>query len=438
MTELLLAGQTNDAILESLSYGLAPTSEYIQNRRMSRFYPSGASSYSSDTTQIARIELKGAGGFLDLSTMKIAFRLVNTSTTRPLILAGGPHALVSRIRIFCQGSLVEDCSHYGRVHHLFTELMAPSNWRVNRAIETNLQYYDPASTASPTNVEVIDPGEYATVLFTPSALGITNCGKLWPIEMAPLTMEITFAPPSDAVIAFSNNHPAGVPSSTDYVVNSLHLQCSQVLVDSALSNSFKNLLASGRSLTISLQSVFTQAHILAAGSNSAQISMVRALSKLGLLFMTFSTSAGIDTQHEVTGFGNPSLITGGNSPAATQYSHSEYTLSVQAQLDSFLFPETPMDSHGEIFSKLQEAAATYDQKLVTLSLTPQSFKSNAFCAAVNFMRAPGSAFSGLNTRTGSLLTLKLNNMRTETSKVFAHLVGTILVEIRADSCSVYD
>jgi hypothetical protein len=438
MTELLLAGQTNDAILDSLSYRLGPTSEYIQQRRMSRFYPSGASSYSSNTTQIARIELKGQGGFLDLSTMKIAFRLVNNSATQHLILAGGPHALISRIRVFCQGSLVEDCSHYGRVHHLFTELMAPSNWRVNQAIETNLQRYDPASAGDPTTVEVIDPGEYATVLFTPSALGVLNCGKLWPIEMAPLSIEITFAPPSDAVIGFVANHPVGQPSSTDYVINSLHLQCSQVIVDSALNNSFKNLLSSGRSLTISLQSCFTQAHILAAGSTSTQISMVRALSKLGLLFLSFQTSAGTVQQHEVTGFGNPSLIVGGSSAAATAHSHQEYTLSVQAQLDSFLFPETPMDSHGEIFSKLQEAAATYDQKLATLSLTPQSFKQNAFCAAINFMRAPGSAFSGLNTRTGSLLTLKLNNMRTETTKVFAHLVGTILVEIRADSCSVYD
>ena len=438
MTELLLAGQTNDAILDSLSYKLSPTSEYIQQRRMSRFYPSGASSYSSNTTQIARVELKGQGGFLDLSTMKIAFRLVNNSATQHLVLAGGPHALVNRIRVFCQGSLVEDCSHYGRVHYLFTELMAPSNWRVNQAIETNLQRYDPASTTDPTTVEVIDPGEYATVLFTPSALGILNSGKLWPIEMAPLSIEITFAPPGDAVIGFANNHPAGVPSSTDYVINSLHLQCSQVIVDSALNNSFKNLLASGRSLTISLQSVFTQAHILAAGSNSTQISMVRALSKLGLLFLTFQTSVGTAQQHEVTGFGNPSLLVGGTTAAATAHSHQEYTLSVQAQLDSFLFPETPMDSHGEIFSKLQEAAATYDQKLATLSLTPQSFKTNAFCAAINMMRAPGSAFSGLNTRTGSLLTLKLNNMRTETTKVFAHLVGTILVEIRADSCSVYD
>ena len=438
MTELLLAGQTNDAILDSLSYKLAPTSEYIQNRRMSRFHPSGASSYSSNTSQIARIELKGQGGFLDLSTLKIAFRLVNTSASQHLVLAGGPHALVNRIRVFCQGSLVEDCSHYGRVHHLFTELMAPSNWRVNQAIETNMQRYDPASVTDPTTVEVIDPGEYATVLFTPSALGILNCGKLWPIEMAPLSIEITFASPGDAVIGFANNHPAGVPSSTDYVINSLHLQASQVIVDSALNNSFKNLLASGRSLTISVQSIFTQSHILAANSNSAQISMVRALSKLGLLFLTFQTSVGTAQQHEVTGFGNPSLLVGGTTGAATAYSHQEYTLSVQAQLDSFLFPETPMDSHGEIFSKLQEAASTYDQKLVTLSLTPQSFKTNAFCAAINMMRAPGSAFSGLNTRTGSLLTLKLNNMRTETSKVFAHFVGTILVEIRADSCSVYD
>ena len=95
MTELLLSGQTNDAILDSLSYKLAPTSEYIQNHRMSRFHPSGASSYSSNTSQIARIELKGQGGFLDLSTLKIAFRLVNTSASQHLVLAGGPHAIES-------------------------------------------------------------------------------------------------------------------------------------------------------------------------------------------------------------------------------------------------------------------------------------------------------------------------------------------------------
>ena len=274
------------------------------------------------------------------------------------------------------------------------------------------------------------PGEYATVLFTPSALGIMNCGKLWPIETAPLSLEITFAPPADAVVSAANDHPANQASSTNYVVNNLHLQCSQVVVDSALNNSFKSLLASGRSLTIAVQSVFTQPHILPANSNSAQISMVRALSKLGLAFLSFNTSVSTSTAHEVTGFGNPSLIVGGSGAAATQYSHQEYTLSLQAQLDSFLFPETPMDSHGKIFSKLQEAAATYDQKLAMLSITPQAFKAgNAFVAAINFMRAPGSAFSGLNTRTGSLLTLKMNNMRTQTQKVYAHSVGTVLVEI---------
>ena len=128
MTELLLAGATNDAILQSLSYKLASTSEYIQQRRMSRFYPSGASTYSSNTSQIARIELKGQGWFLDLSTLKIAYRLVNNSDTLPLILAGGPHALVSRIRIFCNGSLLEDVNHYGRCHDMLTEVLSPSSW----------------------------------------------------------------------------------------------------------------------------------------------------------------------------------------------------------------------------------------------------------------------------------------------------------------------
>ena len=64
-----------------------------------------------------------------------------------------------------------------------------------------LKQFNPASAKDPTHVEVIDPGEYATVLFTPSALGIMNCGKMWPVEMAPLSLEITFASPSESVIS---------------------------------------------------------------------------------------------------------------------------------------------------------------------------------------------------------------------------------------------
>ena len=83
MAELLVAGQTNDEVLESLSYKLGPTSEYIQQRRQSRFHPSGASSYSSNTTQIARIELKGQGWYLDMSTLKMCLRLAETGGSIP-------------------------------------------------------------------------------------------------------------------------------------------------------------------------------------------------------------------------------------------------------------------------------------------------------------------------------------------------------------------
>lgn len=437
MADLLLAGQTNDEIMDSMSYKLAPTSEYIQQRRMSRFYPSGASSYSSNTSQVARIELKGQGGFLDMSTLKIAFRLVNTSTTLDLILAGGVYSLISRIRVFCQGSLVEDCSHYSRVHHLVAELMAPANWRLNSAIESNLGKGTPADDKNPAYVESIDPTDYASVLFSPSALGITNCGKLWPIEYAPLSIEITFAQPQDAVIADRSQHPLNRNTSLQYVINNLHLQCSQVIVDSALSNSFKSLLASGRSLSIAIQTIFTQAHVHQANSTSAQISMVRALSKLGIVFISYTDSEENMRNHEAISFANPSLInqTGNET---SQFSHLEYILETQLQLDSFLYPETKIDSFGEHFAKLSEAAATYDQRLATLSLTPALYKSDGFVTGINLMRAPGSAFSGLNTRTGSLLLLKVNNIKTTVSKVYAHLVGTVLIECRADSCSVYD
>ena len=89
MAELLVAGQTNDEVLESLSYKLGPTSEYIQQSRQSRFHPSGASSYSSNTTQIARIELKGQGGYLDMSTLNICIRLAETGGSIQSSCPGG-------------------------------------------------------------------------------------------------------------------------------------------------------------------------------------------------------------------------------------------------------------------------------------------------------------------------------------------------------------
>jgi len=174
-----------------------------------------------------------------------------------------------------------------------------------------------------------------------------------------------------------NMHARNSASSADYVINNLHLQASQVIVDSALMNSFKNLLASGRSLSIAVQSIFTQAHIMPANSSSAQISMLRALSKLGLLFLSYTDSVSAAKGHEVTGFANPSLQVGGVHADASNYSHTEFTLETQAQLDSFLFPETKMDSLGEHFAKLQEAASTYDQKLVTLSITPEMYSAKA-------------------------------------------------------------
>ena len=156
--KLLLAGSTSDALNESLTYSLPNSSEFLVGRRMARFYPSGASSYSASTTTVARIDLKGQGGFLDMSTLKIAFCIVNNSATLPLIVSGDHHALISRIRCFCQNSLIEDCSHYARNHQLLTELLSPTKWRIMHANESNLKQLVGGSTKDPASVQVIDPG----------------------------------------------------------------------------------------------------------------------------------------------------------------------------------------------------------------------------------------------------------------------------------------
>ena len=98
--------------------------------------------------------------------------------------------------------------------------------------------------------------------------------------------------------------------------------------------------------------------------------MVRALSKLGMAFVSYTSSLSTKQAHQVTGFANPSQRVGNGT---RNFSHTELLLSTQMQLDSFLYPETPMDSLGEHWSNLQEAAAMYDQKLATLSITPAMY-----------------------------------------------------------------
>ena len=83
-------------------------------------------------------------------------------------------------------------------------------------------------------------------------------------------------------------------------------------------------------------------------------------------------------------------------------------VSYQIQLGSRVFPIMEVNTSQEAFYELlknigcHELSSTYD-----VDILPREYRSWKYIIGVSFENAPGSSFSGVSTRNGDLLTIKL-------------------------------
>ena len=124
--DLVISGG-EDALLKSLDFKLPPSSSYVQQRRLVSYYPSGASTFSPNGVRVCRFNIVG-DGWLDPASLRVYFKLANNHATDRVSLAGGPHVLFSRLRLFIGGTLVEDLDYYGRSHELLRRILMPPEW----------------------------------------------------------------------------------------------------------------------------------------------------------------------------------------------------------------------------------------------------------------------------------------------------------------------
>ena len=126
-----------------------------------------------------------------------------------------------------------------------------------------------------------------------------------------------------------------------------------------------------------------------------------------------------------------------------QACHDESTLTWQAQIGSLQWPETACSSIPETMSLLRQAVAIHDESIRTVNLTSQGFQTNAFVIGIPLQNVPGAAFSGINTRSGDLITIRAKNMSNDNTvngagKCFVTMISEQIIEIREGSCTVLD
>ena len=256
-----------DELMQSLDYKLKTSNtSYVTARHDVQYFPSSLSSFSPTTSRVCRIPLTSGTSFVDPESIKIAFRVRNTDGTNPLAPATpNPACFVQRVH----GRTVAD------------DLLKGREYNRNKAMEGFDEVDDPRIARA------VHQGGYADVLLRPTMVGILRCGKMLPPQLN-LVIEIEFADATTAL--WSENagaHPSGATLSTDFEIQNVRVLASQVVLDSALVESFNRVLLSGRSLAFSYPTVHTQQSSVPNGVAEHNVTVARAFTKLMGAFVTF-------------------------------------------------------------------------------------------------------------------------------------------------------
>ena len=131
-----LLNSVEEVLIDSLSFKVPGSGEYMTDRRSVTFHQEGSNVYSPQAgTTLIRLKI-AADQWADPSTIRVMFDVVNddNSGTKRLRPVGRPHAFFRRLRIGVRGTIIEDVDSFNRVTEMFRILQSP-HARYNDSVE---------------------------------------------------------------------------------------------------------------------------------------------------------------------------------------------------------------------------------------------------------------------------------------------------------------
>ena len=96
-----------------------------------------------------------------------------------------------------------------------------------------------------------------------------------------------------------------------------------------------------------------------------------------------------------------------NNRATTVFKHSnadEFELTVQ--IGSKIYPDYPIRSHAEAYYQLRKTLGVQSSNVHSFDIKPQEYHDNRLVMGIDLEKSLGASFTGLNTRSGDLMTIK--------------------------------
>jgi hypothetical protein len=384
------------------------------------------------------------------------FNLNNLDTTanknlRPL---GGPWTFFRRMRILCAGQLVEDIMDYNRIHQMIHMMIAKES-RENDMAEAFGQAWNEYEWQQgrwdTDDFAGIDPNSSMTVLFKPLS-GVLNQQKYLPLKWAPLTIELELVDDKNEPILsqFSKTTPkafSAANTSTLWSINNVMVKTDVCTLDNALDNSYYEHLNQGKSLPLHYNTFISQMQTIASQDNPL-ITVSRAITRLKSVFVTLVKDYNNPDRNALDGrkFWNDFFSPMSVYDRQGFFKHvQEAEFEFQLQIGSKLFPEYPIRSHTEAYYQLKKTLGVQASAVHNFDISATEYRDHKLVIGTDCERVLDAGFTGINTRAGDLMTVKLkyNSRGGNTDAYLADRIQVILhsdqiMEIRDSGVAVFD
>ncbi|MGV2342022.1 MAG UNVERIFIED_CONTAM: hypothetical protein LVR18_51355 [Planctomycetaceae bacterium] len=296
-----MANSVEDYLIEGLSFKLSPGASYVTDRRSVSYFVAGSNVYQSGSgARVIRVNLTG-DGWLDPSTVRLVYTLVNNDGTSTKILRplSGPWSFIRRARCLVGGAIIDDVDYYNRVHEMLHILTSNYN-RDNDDIEGFGQRWDSEDAYGSwdtTKLGGIPGGSSRTVSFKP-LFGILNQPKYIPLSWCPIMMEFEVVNgTTDAIVSVGGSTFTSTNTSTSWQIQDVRVVCDLVTLDSALQNSYAEHVLSGKNLPINYSTYVSQFQTIT--SSDFAINVSRAVTRLKSVFINFDDAHGATSTSDV-------------------------------------------------------------------------------------------------------------------------------------------
>jgi hypothetical protein len=135
----------------------------------------------------------------------------------------------------------------------------------------------------------------------------------------------------------------------------------------------------------------------------------------------------------------------GNFPPIRTYNRSYNSaneLGYQIQLGSKLYPEMRTTSNSEAWYYLSKTLKHQNTNEHGFQIEPHAYYNHEFIIGQNFEKVEGASFTGINTKMGDLMTIKLYNNAADNAimpnKMFIVLVADQIMNIGDTGIQVFD